>query len=91
MVYSFHHFYYWLRGGVESGMAYRAKIFRQLGIEARFVFATAFPNDNIWCEMERLGFCDSEVIWMYGFFSDCKPSQITYTLGQLEEIGRAHV
>lgn len=85
MVYSFHHFYYWLRGGVESGMAYRAKIFRHLGIEARFVFATTFPNDNIWCEMERLGFLDSEVIWMYGFFSDCKPSQITYTLRQLEE------
>lgn len=58
MIYSFHHFYYWLRGGVESGMAYCAKIFRRLGLDAKFVFATTFPNDNIQHEMERLGFMD---------------------------------
>lgn len=85
MIYSFHHFYYWLRGGIESGMAYRAKIFRHLRLEAKFVFATAFPYDNIQHETERLGFLDSEVIWMYSFFTDCKISPITYTLEQLEE------
>ena len=85
MIYSFHHFYYWLRGGVESGMAYRAKIFRQLGLDARFVFATTFPNGNIQRETERLGFLDLEVLWLYGFFSDCRVSPVTYTLGQLEE------
>ena len=84
MIYSFHHFYEWLRGGVESGMAYRAKIFRNLGLDARFVFATTFPNDNIQHETERLGFLDSEVIWLYGFFTDCKISPVTYTLEQLE-------
>ena len=47
MIYSFHHFYYWLKGGVESGMAYRAKLFRKLGLDAKFVFATTFPYDNI--------------------------------------------
>ena len=46
MIYSFHHFYYWLRGGIESGMAYRAKIFRHLGLEAKFVFATTFLNPH---------------------------------------------
>ena len=67
MIYSFHHFYYWLKGGVESGMAYRAKLFRKLGLDAKFVFATTFPYDNIQYETERLGFLDSEVIWMYQF------------------------
>jgi accessory Sec system glycosylation protein GtfA len=85
MVYSFHHFYYWLRGGVESGMAYRAKIFRKMGVEAKFVFATTFPNDNIQHETERLGFLDSEVIWLYSFFTDCRLSPVIYTLDQLEE------
>lgn len=85
MIYSFHHFYYWLRGGVESGMAYRAKIFRQLGLDAKFVFATTFPNDTVQHETERLGFLDSEVIWLYGFFTDCKLSPVTYTLEQLED------
>lgn len=84
MIYSFHHFYEWLRGGVESGMAYRAKIFRSLGLDARFVFATTFPNDNIQHETQKLGLLDSEVIWMYGFFTDCKISPVTYTLEQLE-------
>ena len=84
MIYSFHHFYEWLRGGVESGMAYRAKIFRNLGLEAKFVFATTFPNDNIQHETERLGFYDSEVMWLYGFFTDCKISPVTYTRERLE-------
>ncbi len=85
MIYSFHHFYYWLKGGVESGMAYRARIFRELGLDARFVFATAFPNVNIQHETEYLGFLDSEVMWLYGFFTDCKISPVTYTLERLEE------
>jgi len=68
MIYSFHHFYEWLRGGVESGMAYRAKIFRSLGMDAKFVFATTFPNDNIQHETEQLGFLDSEVDHLYNIY-----------------------
>lgn len=66
-------------------MAYRAKIFRQLGLEAKFVFATTFPNDNIQHETAQLGFLDSEVIWLYSYFTDCKLSPVTYTLEQLED------
>ena len=84
MIYSFHHFYYWLKGGVESGMAYRARLFRELGLDAKFVFATTFPNANIQHETEFLGFLDDEVIWLYGFFTDCKISPVTYTLEQFE-------
>ena len=84
MIYSFHHFYYWRKGGVESGMAYRARLFRELGLDARFVFATTFPNANIQHETEFLGLSDDEVIWMYGFFTDCKISPVTYTLEEFE-------
>ncbi len=85
MIYSFHHYYHWLKGGVETGQAYRAKIFRKLGIDARFVFATTFPEHNIWDETRQLGYLDTEVLWMYGYFTDCKPSAVTYTLAQLED------
>ncbi len=84
MIYSFHHYNYWLKGGVEIGLAHRARIFRDLELDAKFVFATTFPEHNIWDETRQLGFSDSEVLWMYGLFSDCKPSSITYTLEQLE-------
>lgn len=84
MIYSFHHFYYWLKGGVETGQAYRAKIFRNMGQEAKFVFATTFPYHNIWKELEYLGFQESETLWLYGFFTDCKNSSASYTLEQLE-------
>ena len=85
MIYNFHHFYYWLKGGVETGQAYRAKLFRRLGLEAKFIFATTFPEKNIQQETSYLGFLDSEVIWMYGFFTDCRISPVTYTLEQLED------
>lgn len=85
MIYNVHHFYYWLKGGVETGQAYRAKMFRSLGLEAKFIFATTFPDANIQHETEYLGFLDSEVIWMYDFFTDCGISPVTYTLEQLED------
>ena len=85
MIYNFHHYYHWLKGGVETGQACRARIFRKLGLEAKFVFTTLFPEHNIWNETQQLGYLNSEVLWMYSFFSDCKPSPVTYTLEQLED------
>ena len=70
---------------METGQAYRAKLFRRLGLEAKFIFATTFPEKNIQQETSYLGFLDSEVIWMYGFFTDCRTSPVTYTLEQLED------
>lgn len=84
MIYSFHHYNFWVKGGVETGLAYRARIFRNLGLEAKFVFATRFPEHNIWDEIKQLGLSDGEALWMYGYFTDCKPSAVTYTLEQLE-------
>lgn len=84
MIYSFHHYDYWLKGGVETELAYRARIFRSLELDAKFVFATTFPSSNVWNETRKLGLLDSEVLWMYSFFTDCEPSLVTYTLEQLE-------
>lgn len=85
MIYNFHHFDYWVRGGLEYAQAYRAKIFRNIGLEAKFIFATVFPEGNIQKETSTVGFLDSEVLWLYSFFSDCKIAPTTYTLERLED------
>lgn len=84
MVYNFNLGIGWASSGVEYAQAYRAKILREIGQEAKFVFTDMFPRDNIEHMTENIGFWDSEVIWLYGFFTDCKISPVTYTLRQLE-------
>lgn len=85
MVYNFNLGIGWASSGVEYAQAYRAKIFREIGQEARFIFTDMFPRDNIQHMTENIGFEDSEVIWLYTFFTDCKISPVTFTLRQLEK------
>lgn len=85
MVYNFNLGIGWASSGVEYAQAYRAKVLRGAGIDARFVFTDMFPRDNIEHMTENIGFLDSEIIWLYTFFTDCKISPVTYTLSRLEE------
>lgn len=84
MVYCFHHFYYWSKGGVETSQAYRARMFRNLGIEAKFVFATTFLENNYVDEMDSLGYDRNEVTWLYSSFSDCSYAEYSYTLKEFK-------
>ena len=84
MVYNFNLGIGWASSGVEYAQAYRAKLLRRIGQEARFVFTDMFPRDNIQHMTENIGFLDHEVIWLYTFFTDCKISPVTFTLGQLD-------
>ncbi|WP_432709068.1 hypothetical protein, partial [Pedobacter sp.] len=45
---------------------------RKIGIDAKFVFTDFFSRDNIAEMTENIGFLDSEVIWLYTYFSDFK-------------------
>lgn len=84
MVYNFNQGIGWASTGVEYAQAYRAKILRSIGQEAKFVFTNMFPDENLQHLTENIGFIDSEIIWLYTFFTDCKISTVTYTLEQLE-------
>ena len=84
MVYNFNLGIGWASSGVEYAQAYRAKILRGIGQEAKFVFTDMFPKDNIQHMTENIGFLDSEIIWLYTFFTDCKTSPVTYMLRDLE-------
>lgn len=85
MVYNFNLGIGWASSGVEYAQAYRAKILRNIGQDAKFVFSDMFPKDNIQHMTENIGFLDSEVLWLYTFFTDCKISPVTYTLGELKK------
>lgn len=85
MIYNFNLGIGWASSGVEYAQAYRAKLFRKIGREARFVFTDMFPRDNIEHMTKNIGFEDEEVIWLYTFFTDCKTAPVSYTLKDLEK------
>ena len=84
MIYNFNLGIGWASSGVEYAQLYRARMFRNIGAPAKFVFTDMFPRENIEHMTENIGFLDSEVVWLYTFFTDTKISPVTYTLKQLE-------
>lgn len=84
MIYNFNLGIGWASSGVEYAQVYRARMFRDIGLDAKFVFMDMFPRDNIEHMTKNIGFLDSEIIWLYTFFTDCKIAPVSYTLGQLE-------
>ena len=84
MIYNFNLGIGWASSGVEYAQAYRARILRSIGADAKFIFTDMFPRDNIEHMTKNIGFLDSEVIWLYTFFTDCKIAPVSYTLEKLE-------
>lgn len=84
MIYNFNLGIGWASSGVEYAQLYRARMFRNIGAKAKFIFTDMFPRENIEHMTENIGFLDSEVEWLYTFFTDTKISPVTYTLKQLE-------
>ncbi|MDO4514436.1 MAG: accessory Sec system glycosyltransferase GtfA [Lachnospiraceae bacterium] len=85
MIYNFNLGIGWASSGVEYAQIYRARMFRNIGAEARFIFTDMISQDNIQILTENIGFWDEEVIWLYSFFTDNKVSPLTYTLQELEK------
>ena len=85
MVYNFNLGIGWASSGVEYAQTYRAKMLRNIGVDAKFVFTDMFPRDNIQHMTENIGFLDSEIIWLYTYFTDTKISPVTYTLQDFEK------
>lgn len=60
----------WASSGVEYAQAYRANVFRKLGLDAKFVFMDFFMQDNLIDLTRNIGFKDEEIIWLYSYFTD---------------------
>lgn len=85
MIYNFNLGIGWASSGVEYAQAYRAHLLRSAGIEAKFVFTDMFPRENIEHMTKNIGFLDSEILWLYTFFTDTRISPVTYTLQDFEK------
>ncbi len=84
MIYNFNLGIGWASSGVEYAQSYRAKVLRNIGTPAKFIFTDMFPRDNL-IEMTRnIGFEDDEIIWLYTFFTDFEPEPVSFTLTDLK-------
>jgi len=84
MIYNFNLGIGWASSGVEYAQVYRARMLRNIGAEAKFIFTDMFPRENIQHMTENIGFLDEEVEWLYTFFTDTKTAPVSYTLKDLE-------
>ena len=76
----------WASSGVEYAQAYRAKIFQEMGQEAKFVFMDLILGDNIEHMTSKIGFSDDQIIWLYNYFTDVKIAPSTIKLAEIEAI-----
>ena len=73
----------WASSGVEYAQAYRAQLFRKQEIEAKFIFMEMIQSDNIIHFTRNIGFNDSEVLWLYQYFSDIPLGPTTVTMDDI--------
>ena len=85
MVYNFNLGIGWASSGVEYAQSYRAAMLRNIGVDAKFIFTDMISADNIEHLTKNIGFLDSEVIWLYTFFTDQKTAPVSYTLNDLKK------
>lgn len=74
----------WASSGVEYAQVYRAKNFRAIKQDAKFVFTDLILGENIAHFTQKIGFKDSEVIWLYTYFTDLKIKETTYTIDDVK-------
>ncbi|WP_159796559.1 accessory Sec system glycosyltransferase GtfA [Streptococcus halichoeri] len=74
----------WASSGVEYAQAYRATLFRKLGITAKFIFTDFITGENIQHLTQNMGFKDDEVIWLYSFFTDIPITATSVTLADVK-------
>lgn len=60
MIYNFNLGIGWASSGVEYAQIYRARMFRNIGVDAKFVFTDMFPSENMEHMTKNIGFLDSE-------------------------------
>ena len=85
MIYNFNLGIGWASSGVEYAQSYRANIFRSLNEPCKFIFTDMFLRDNIEHMTDNIGFKDTEIIWLYQYFTDFKIAPVSYTLKKLEK------
>jgi accessory Sec system glycosylation protein GtfA len=83
MIYNFNSNLWWVSSGIEYAQVYRANIFRKLNYNAKYIFTEMFTSDNIEYMSSNVGYLDSEVLWLYTYFTDTKIAPTSFTIEDL--------
>ncbi|MBF0716094.1 accessory Sec system glycosyltransferase GtfA [Gemelliphila palaticanis] len=75
----------WASSGVEYAQKYRAENLRSIGVDSKFVFTDLILDENIIHFTRNLDYKDSEIIWLYNYFTDMDLKPTTFTLADLED------
>ena len=65
MIYNFNLGIGWASSGVEYAQIYRARMFRNIGVDAKFVFTDMFPTENMEHMTKNIGIKDTELMAIY--------------------------
>lgn len=74
----------WASSGVEYAQMYRAQVLRGLKNPLKFVFLDFMSSENLQTLTSNIGFKDSEVLWLYQYFTDIKIAPTTYTIDDIK-------
>lgn len=74
----------WASSGVEYAQAYRAKLLRNTQHSMKFIFLDFIQSENIQTLTSNMGFHDTEVIWLYQYFTDIKIAPTSYTIEDIK-------
>lgn len=81
----------WASSGVEYAQAYRAKMFKSLGVRSKFIFTDFIAYENISHLTKAIGMEDDQVIWLYSAFTDQNVGPTTVTLDDIEKLYHGEV
>lgn len=85
MIYNINFGIGWASSGVEYAQSYRAKCFRKINTDFKFVFLDFVNQDYIQRYTSNIGFKDNEIIWLYLWFTDLKLKPLSMTIEDFEK------
>lgn len=85
MIYNFNSNLWWASSGIEYAELYRDNIFKKNNIDTKYIFTEFFSNENIQRMSRNIGYMDSDIIWLYNFFTDTKIAPCSYTIYDFEK------
>ena len=85
MIYNFNLGIGWASSGVEFAQKYRNTCFHKAGLPAKFIFTDLITTDNIEHYTRNMGFLDSEIIWLYSYFTDYPIAPTSYSRVDFEK------
>lgn len=80
MIYSINFSIGWASSGVEYAQRYRARVFKHLGIPAKFLYLDFIDSGNFYELVKNIGINPDDSIWIYNYLCGIKSSKCSITV-----------